>query len=340
METTYFETFVQANNYLIQGHLNEAISIYSELLSKNQNFDITINLCIARIKACDFEQAITDAENAIKQDSSRYEGYLYKGIANFSIGKLEYALIDFNEAKNHKVPEKVVEVWLSKCNLELQRENGAKPKQDQSTVYKQQTSNEESSNNQKSNDKTDEHFDIVREKIFSSAGKLSYTWYQTDNHIGLEFDQLIESKDLIKHNFEEKFVDISFPIPGNKNPYRLELFLWDEILPETAKIILNLSKVEIKLEKKNKRKNWLRLENEEKSQKKLVQDIEKAPAYPTSSKYKKDWSKIDRELDEELNKEKDEDALNSLFKEIYKNADENTRRAMIKSFQTSGGTVL
>jgi len=66
------------------------------------------------------------------------------------------------------------------------------------------------------------------------------------------------------------------------------------------------------------------------------------PAYPTSNKQKRDWSKIDQDMENELKNEKPEgdQALNTLFKQIYDRADDETRRAMNKSFQTSGGTVL
>ena len=51
---------------------------------------------------------------------------------------------------------------------------------------------------------------------------------------------------------------------------------------------------------------------------------------------------MDKDIEKELKAEKPEgdEALNNLFKEIYSKADPETRKAMIKSYQTSGGTVL
>ena len=70
--------------------------------------------------------------------------------------------------------------------------------------------------------------------------------------------------------------------------------------------------------------------------------LQNPPSYPTSSKKKQDWGQIDKQIEKDFANEKPEGdaALNTLFKQIYERSDENTRRAMIKSYQTSGGTVL
>ena len=64
--------------------------------------------------------------------------------------------------------------------------------------------------------------------------------------------------------------------------------------------------------------------------------------YPSSSLKKVDLASVEAELDAMSSSEKPEGdaALHALFQSIYKDANDDTRRAMIKSFQTSGGTVL
>ena len=56
----------------------------------------------------------------------------------------------------------------------------------------------------------------------------------------------------------------------------------------------------------------------------------------------KDWNKLEAEVKQEEKDEKlDGDAgLQKFFQSIYAGADEDTRRAMNKSFQESNGTVL
>ena len=63
-------------------------------------------------------------------------------------------------------------------------------------------------------------------------------------------------------------------------------------------------------------------------------------ARPSAYASKKNWDAIEKDLAKADDKPEGEEALNKLFQDIYKNANEDTRRAMIKSMQTSGGTVL
>ena len=73
---------------------------------------------------------------------------------------------------------------------------------------------------------------------------------------------------------------------------------------------------------------------------------------PTSSstnpKNRKDWGKIassELEKEKEVSPSEDPNAggdavVNNFFQKLYADADEDTRRAMLKSFQESGGTTL
>jgi len=53
---------------------------------------------------------------------------------------------------------------------------------------------------------------------------------------------------------------------------------------------------------------------------------------------KKNWEKVASQVEED--KLEGEAALNQVFQNIYKGASDDQRRAMMKSFQESGGTVL
>uniref|UniRef100_A0A1D1ZE83 Protein SGT1 B n=1 Tax=Anthurium amnicola TaxID=1678845 RepID=A0A1D1ZE83_9ARAE len=65
------------------------------------------------------------------------------------------------------------------------------------------------------------------------------------------------------------------------------------------------------------------------------------PMYP-SSKSRTDWDKLEAHVKKEEKEEKLEGdaALNKLFRDIYRDADPDMRRAMQKSFVESNGTVL
>lgn len=65
--------------------------------------------------------------------------------------------------------------------------------------------------------------------------------------------------------------------------------------------------------------------------------------YPSSARHPVNWDALnvsDEETNDGLDKPKGEDALKDLFQKIYDQGSDDTRRAMIKSLQESGGTCL
>lgn len=128
---------------------------------------------------------------------------------------------------------------------------------------------------------------------------------------------------------------------------------------ESTSTILS-TKVEVKLQKASPGKKWADLEGTHEEAPAEKPEVETKPVYPSSSKTgSKDWDKLAKDLtakpknkgkgkegegggDGELEYDSDEggDPVNFFFKKLYKDADEDTQRAMMKSYIESNGTAL
>eukprot|EP00914_Ancora_sagittata_P019290 GHVO01038542.1.p1 GENE.GHVO01038542.1~~GHVO01038542.1.p1 ORF type:complete len:293 (+),score=55.57 GHVO01038542.1:153-1031(+) len=112
---------------------------------------------------------------------------------------------------------------------------------------------------------------------------------------------------------------------------------WDLNLPHpiivcesSSNIRRGKKKIEITLKKAEENTRWNNLTMQERAH----TDVAKKSTIP----WKKDWNKIGQDIEDD--KEPSGDGGNEFLRRIYADGDEEARRAMVKSFQTSGGTVL
>ncbi|EER14196.1 chaperone binding protein, putative [Perkinsus marinus ATCC 50983] len=182
-------------------------------------------------------------------------------------------------------------------------------------------------------------------------------WYQTADTvtITIKLKGVDPSTGVDVAEFSERSVrvGINHENKGSIEHYLLQLDLWGSIKGDKATYEVTPYKVVLYLPKDDQQQQWYYdhcgpriVSTTSSSSSTTTVPAPKADStsssYPSSSKVHRDWSAIDKMCEEELKGEKEngDAALNALFRQIYAGADDNTRRAMVKSFQTSGGTVL
>jgi len=154
--------------------------------------------------------------------------------------------------------------------------------------------------------------------------EIKYNYYQSNTFVVVTF----WVKDLVAEN-------TLIQVKDNVIIFQTKVIvLYDDIIDH--EISFFPKKVDVKVYKKNIGFFWPKLEKEQDIS--LNKGLPSAYAMSTPDK----WQKIENKIKEEELQEKSSPNLdiNEFFKFMYKDADEDARRAMIKSFQTSGGTVL
>lgn len=155
-------------------------------------------------------------------------------------------------------------------------------------------------------------------------------------------------EDQVKVDYQPTSLSVTAKLPqsltcGDNSEYSLELDLCHPVITTQSSYKVLSTKLEIKL-KKQEGVRWASLEGTGEATKVSTIPAEvlnpQPPTYPSAKG--KNWDRIAVDIEKELENDKPEGeaALNEMFQKIYANADENTKRAMNKSFQESGGTVL
>lgn len=205
----------------------------------------------------------------------------------------------------------------------------------------------------------------------AAPATIRHEWYQNAQSIILTIYAKGVPKDKTHVDIQDDSLEVSFPRPGD--PSATFSFTVDPFFAlidaSKSKCTIMGTKVEFTLAKQVQGEKWKDLEGTEtlksmaSSEKPAIPETvlapSKAPSYPTSSKSgPKNWDKVASDLTEKPKKAKKDttdsdeemedtygsdeggDAVDGFFKKLYKGADEDTRRAMMKSYTESGGTSL
>eukprot|EP00771_Trimastix_marina_P000009 gnl/Trimastix_PCT/1004.p1 GENE.gnl/Trimastix_PCT/1004~~gnl/Trimastix_PCT/1004.p1 ORF type:complete len:230 (-),score=59.00 gnl/Trimastix_PCT/1004:17-706(-) len=190
--------------------------------------------------------------------------------------------------------------------------------------------------------------------------QIRYDWYQNLTHVVITIFAKRVNRDTAETSIKEREFSISFPISSDRS-FNLDLDLAHPIDPEQSRIEFLSTKIEVKL-KKTETANWRTLESadaygtydeaatttpseNQPDAQEAPQDVPCKHAYPTSRPGgARNWDALGASLDDELKTDKEQmsgdESLNTLLQQIYRDADPDTRKAMMKSFTESGGTVL
>eukprot|EP01066_Platyproteum_vivax_P009620 Platyproteum_vivax@DN4254_c0_g1_i1.p1 len=331
--------FHKGNSHFVEEDYDKAHEAFSASIKEDASCSMFWgHRAATRLRTGDLEGVLEDCNAALAIDTANPVVYLHKGHALFQLGQLSAAKATLQKAQKCQSQDenstnthlkKQINRWLNRCDGEMA--GSVLPLGSLHTTNVAVPQNATATNGTAVKNPTDQiqQASSSESKKPASDKPYQFNWIQHASQVIVT----LYAKNVAEGSCELNVGGRSMLIKGlEKGDFELN-DLFEEVTEQGSSIQYYPSKIEAILAK-NTETNWPALE------KKDVKPLDSKLQYPTSKK--KDWATIEKEVDEELKDDKNEgeEAINKLFQDIYARGDEDTRRAMIKSFQTSGGTVL
>ncbi|XP_010261391.1 PREDICTED: protein SGT1 homolog [Nelumbo nucifera] len=328
----------KAKEAFVDDNFELAVDLYTQAIDMDpNNADLYADRAQANIKLKSYTEAIADANKAIELDPSMTKAYLRKGTACIKLEEFQTAKAALEAGAALSPGDSRFINLIKECDDLIAEETGLLPKQPaQSSLSPDASLGTAKDVPMQDNSHEPAVMPLVKPKY-------RHEYYQKPDEVVVTIFAKGIPAENVAVEFGEQILSVTISIP-REDPFHFQPRLFGKILPEKCRYVVMSAKVEIRLAKAETI-NWASLEftRENKVPQKInVSSGMARPTYPSSKSRAVDWDKLEAQVKKEEKEEKlDGDAaLNKLFRDIYQDADEDTRRAMKKSFVESNGTVL
>ncbi|XP_009409053.2 protein SGT1 homolog isoform X1 [Musa acuminata AAA Group] len=336
---------MRAKEAFVDDNFDLAVDLYTQALDVDpKNADLYADRAQANIKLESFTEAVADANKAIELDPSMTKAYLRKGTACIKLEEYQTAKAALEAGVLLAPGDSRFTKLIKECDERIAEETVSLSKKVMPNAPPTTMSHSSDTTIEEVNSSHSTHGLPNQTKETPNKPKFRHDYYNTPTEVVLT----IFAKGIPAENVTVEFGEqtLSVTIDSLGEEYHFQRRLFAKIVPANCRYQVLSTKVEIRL-LKAETITWTSLEYSGKAVPQKINTFSDAatmqqrPSYP-SSKSKVDWDKLEAEVKKEEKDEKlDGDAaLNKFFQDIYRDADEDTRRAMSKSFVESNGTVL
>ncbi|XWS37897.1 hypothetical protein CRYUN_Cryun19dG0084700 [Craigia yunnanensis] len=328
----------KAKEAFIDDHFELALDLYSQAIElKLKNAELYADRAQANIKLNNLPEAVADANKAIELDPSFSKAYLRKATACVKLEEYQTAKGALEIGAALAPGESRFSELIKECEERIAEEAGDLPKHTLEEVMTNVVPAKE----------VEPDKDLPDPVTVAPLPKPTHRheFYQKPEEVVVTIFAKGIPCDCVSVDYGEQILSVAINVPG-KDAYCFQPRLFGKIIPDKCKYDVLSTKIEIRLAKAEPIQ-WASLEFSREVAVPQRVDVSSVtanqrPVYPSSKPKRVDWDKLEAEVKKEEKDEKlDGDAaLNKFFRDIYQDADEDTRRAMQKSFVESNGTVL